>query len=199
MYFSAHFALCEMRNLGSNKIDKSVTSQPMEESEAPRARCLQWWRRLRRRRFRIWRSCDPKEAATTKAKARSKYNSELQAHQTKPKTSASYPQEKRTACNAEQASAEKAVPGFDGCARTSSWSASKAIQTESIAAFIYPFSKIIREGPTVYYCDHVTNVTYKIQYKYPNCNFSKILYRILKQNIPMAKILSELKKGDAGF
>ena len=138
------------------------------------------------------------EAATTKAKARSKYNSELQAHQTKPKTSASYPQEKRTACNAEQASAEKAVPGFDGCARTSSWSASKAIQTESIAAFIYPFSKIIREGPTVYYCDHVTNVTYiKYNASTQNSVFLVVLYSISKKN-PMAEILSGLKKGIAG-
>ena len=54
-------------------------------------------------------------------------------------------------------------------------------------------------GPTVFYCDYVINVTYKIQYKYPNCNFSKVFYRKSNQNIPMAEILSELKKGDAGF
>ena len=52
--------------------------------------------------------------------------------------------------------------------------------------------------PTVYYCDYVTNVTYKIQYKYPDGNFSKAFYRMSKQNIPMAEILSELKKGNAG-
>ena len=43
------------------------------------------------------------------------------------------------------------------------------------------------------------NVTYKIQYKYTNFNFSKAFYKLSNQNIPMAEILSELKKGDAGF
>ena len=43
------------------------------------------------------------------------------------------------------------------------------------------------------------NVTYKIQYKYTNFNFSKAFYELSNQNIPMAEILSEFKKGDAGF
>ena len=60
----------------------------------------------------------------------------------------------------------------------------------SILSRRYKFER----GPTVFYCDYVTNVTYKIQYKYPNCNFSKVFYRISNQNIPMAEILSELKK-----
>ena len=66
---------------------------------------------------------------------------------------------------------KKTVSGIDGAA----WPTSKAIQTESIEALILPFSKIIREGPTVYYCDHVTNVTYKIQYKYPDISFLRRL------------------------
>ena len=55
----------------------------------------------------------------------------------------------------------KSDPGFESCARTSSWQASKAVQTKSIEALIHPFSNIIREGQTVYYCDPVTNVTSK--------------------------------------
>ena len=42
-------------------------------------------------------------------------------------------------------------------------------------------------------------MTYKIKYKYPDCNFSNVFYRISNRNIPMAEIVSELKKGDAGF
>ena len=60
-------------------------------------------------------------------------------------------------------------------ARTVFWPTSKAIQTESIEALILPFSKIVREGPNVYYCDHITNVTYKIQYKYPDISFLRRL------------------------
>ncbi len=41
------------------------------------------------------------------------------------------------------------------------------------------------------------NVTYKIQYKCPDFNFSKAFYKLSNQNIPMAEILSELKKGNA--
>ena len=70
---------------------------------------------------------------------------------------------------------KKTVSGIDGAARTAFWPTSKAIQTESIQALILPFSKIIREGPTVYYCDHVTNVTYKIQCKYPDISFLRRL------------------------
>ena len=77
------------------------------------------------------------------------------------------PKEISAASNAKQASAKKAAPGFNGAAKAAFWSTSKAIQTESIEALILPFSKIIREGPTVYYCDYVTNVTYKLQCKYP--------------------------------
>ena len=62
------------------------------------------------------------------------------------------------ASNAKQASAKKAAPGINGAAKAAFWSTSKAIQTESIEAFILPFSKIIREGPTVYYCDYVTTL-----------------------------------------
>ena len=43
------------------------------------------------------------------------------------------------------------------------------------------------------------NVTYKIQYKYTNFNFSKAFYKLSNRNIPMAEILSELQKSDAGF
>ena len=67
----------------------------------------------------------------------------------------------RTSCNSDQESVENATPGFESCARTSSWKASKAVQTKSIEALIHPVSKIIREGQTVYYCDPVTNVTSK--------------------------------------
>ena len=48
--------------------------------------------------------------------------------------------------------------GINGAARAAFWPTSKAIQTESIEALILPFSKIIREGPTVYYCDYVTTL-----------------------------------------
>ena len=48
---------------------------------------------------------------------------------------------------------KKTVSDIDGAARTAFWPTSKVIQTESIEALILPFSKIIREGPTVYYCD----------------------------------------------
>ena len=43
------------------------------------------------------------------------------------------------------------------------------------------------------------NVTYEIQYKYSDFNFSKAFYKSSNQNIPMVEILSELKKGDAEF
>ena len=74
---------------------------------------------------------------------------------------------------------------------------SKAMQTESIEALIHAFSKIIRQG-TNYYCDHMTNVTHKIQCKYLDLDFSKVFYGTSKQKVPMAKILSELKKGNTG-
>ena len=43
------------------------------------------------------------------------------------------------------------------------------------------------------------NVTYKIQYKCPDFNFSKAFYKLSNQNIPMAEILSELKKRRHGI
>ena len=73
-----------------------------------------------------------------------------------------HPKEISTAHNHKQASTKKAPSGINGSARTAFWPASKAIQTESIEAIILSFSKIIREGSIVYYCDYVTNVTYKI-------------------------------------
>ena len=109
------------------------------------------------------------------AKAWRKRRSKFDTHQTKPKTPNSYPKEISAASNAKQASAKKAAPGINGAAKAAFWSTSKAIQTESIEALILPFSKIVREGPTVYYCDHVTNVTYKIQYKYPDISFLRRL------------------------
>ena len=56
----------------------------------------------------------------------------------------------------KQSSAEKAAPGFDGCARTTYWPTSKAFEAESIQALIHPFSKIIREGNNCTICDYVT-------------------------------------------
>ena len=56
------------------------------------------------------------------------------------------PKEISAARNAKQASAKKAAPGINGSARSASWRASKAVQTEPIEALIHPFSKIIREG-----------------------------------------------------
>ena len=68
------------------------------------------------------------------------------------------PKEISAASNAKQASAKKAAPGINGAAKAAFWSTSKAIQTESIEALILPFSKIIREGPTVYYFYYVTTL-----------------------------------------
>ena len=73
--------------------------------------------------------------------------------------------------NAKEANAKKTASSINGAARATFWSTSKAIQIESIEALVLPFSKIIREGTIVYYCDYVTNVTYKIQCKYPDINF----------------------------
>ena len=108
-------------------------------------------------------------------KAWSKRSRKFEAYQTKPKASESHTKEISAASNAKQSSAKKAASGINGAARTAFWPTSKAIQIESIEALILPFSKIVREGPTVYYCDHVTNVTYKIQYKYPDINFLRRL------------------------
>ena len=66
----------------------------------------------------------------------------------------SHTKEISAASNAKQSSAKKAASGINGAARTAFWRTFKAIQTESIEAIILTF-KIIREGPTVYYCDYV--------------------------------------------
>ena len=103
--------------------------------------------------------------------------------------------EERNSLNSEQPSAKKAASGINRTARSTSWCAlrfryDKARPKPSSI----PSRRKFERGPVVYYCDYVTNVTYKIQYKYPDCNFSKVFYRISNQNIPMAEILSELKK-----
>ena len=101
------------------------------------------------------------------------------------------------ASNAKQASAKKAASGINGASRAAFLPTSKAIQSESIEALIFPFSKIIQDGPTLYYCDYVTNVTYKIQCKYPDIRFCKMFCRKSKLKIPMAEILSAFQKGNA--
>ena len=117
----------------------------------------------------------PKMAVELKhiVKAWSKRSRKFEAHQTKPETPDSHTKEITAASNAKQSSAKKAASGINGVARTAFGPTSKAIQTKSTEALILPFSKIIREGPTVYYCDHVTNVTYKIQCKYPGIKFER--------------------------
>ena len=165
------------------------------KKEPPWAGSLQRWG-LGWRRFWIWRNFDPKEEGC-EAKAWSKRNRKFEEHQTKPKTPDSHTKEISAASNAKQSSAKKTVSGIDGAARTAFWPTSKAIQTESIEALILPFSKIIREGPTVYYCDHVTNVTYKIQCKYPDISFCNVFCRKSKLKIPMTEILSPFRKGYA--
>ena len=79
----------------------------------------------------------------------------------------------------------KQVPGkrplpsdINGVARAVFWLTSKAIQTESVEALMLLFSKIIRKGPTVYYCDYVTNVTYKYNTSTQTVNF----LRCVKEN-----------------
>ena len=139
------------------------------------------------------------EACQVRTEAEAQNGDWNEAHKIKPKTPNPHTKEFSASHNHKQASTKKTPSGINGSARTAFWPASKAIQAESIEAVILSLSKIIWEGSTVYYCDYVTNVTYTIQYKYPECNFSKVFYRISNQNIPMAEILSELKKGDAGF
>ena len=70
----------------------------------------------------------------------------------------------------------------------------KRFKPESIEARILPFSKIIREGPTVYYCDHVANVTYKIQCKYPDISFLRRLVENQNWKFPWRKSFLRSKK-----
>ena len=73
------------------------------------------------------------------------------ANEVASKTPDSHTKEISAASNAKQSSAKKAASGINGAAMTAFWPTSKAIQTESIEALILPFSKIVREGPTVLY------------------------------------------------
>ena len=111
------------------------------------------------------------------------------AHQTK--------QQARSASNQTQnlkfvSQCEKAPPGFNGCASTASWRASKAIQTEPIEALIQPFSKIIREGTNCILlwlcnqCDLWNIMQVPIPYSF-SMFFMAWLYKV-----PIAEFLSEL-------
>ena len=117
----------------------------------------------------------PKKKDVKRKRGANELSRKFEAYQTKPKIPDSHTKEISAASNAKQSNAKKAASGINGAARTAFWPTSKAIQTESIEALILPFSKIVREGPTVYYCDHVTNVTYKIQCKYPDISFLRRL------------------------
>ena len=162
------------------------------KKESPWVGSLQRWG-LGWRRFWIRRNFDPKEEGC-EAKAWSKRNRKFEEHRTKPNPPYLHTKEISAASNAKQSSAKKTVSGIDEAARTAFWPTSKAIQTEPIEALILPFSKIIREGPTVYYCDHVTNVTYKIQYKYPDISFLRRLVENQNWKSPWRKSFLRSKK-----
>ena len=66
---------------------------------------------------------------------------------------------------------ERVASGINGAVRAAFWPTSKAIQIESIEDLILLEDN--SGGPTVYYCDYVTNVTYKIQCKYPDIKFER--------------------------
>ena len=48
--------------------------------------------------------------------------------------------------------------------------------------------------PSVYNCDYMINVTYKIRFKYADFDFSKMFYRISKQKFPWRKSFLSSKK-----
>ena len=135
-------------------------------------------------------------------KAWSKRSRKFEAHQTKPENLDSHTKEiiqcgQQCQAIKRQKSGLGHQRGRQDRLRVHLQSDSNRINRSPYPSFLED-SKIIREGPIVYCCDHVTNVTYKIQCKYPNCNFSKVFYRKSNQNILMAEILSALKKGNAG-
>ena len=106
--------------------EESSNTQPVEEREIRGARLFERWRRIW-----IWKGCHSKEAVTSKAKARSKQSSRLQAPQNRKCAS------KESSAAHKQSSAKKAAPRFNGCPRTISWPTSKAIQIELIQALIH--------------------------------------------------------------
>ena len=102
----------------------------------------------------------------------------LEAHQTKPKIPNLHPKEINSVSNAKQGSSTKTISDIKETARTTSWPASKAIQIESIEA---PHPSLLEDNTRrdlLYITE--TYVTYKIQCKYPNFNFSKVLYSFSK-------------------
>ena len=103
----------------------------------------------------------------------------FEAHQTKPKTPNSHPKEINAVSNAKQGSSKKTISDIKGTARTTSWPASKTIQLESIEAPPHPsLLEDNTRGDLLYITE--TYVTYKIQCKYPNFNFSKVFYSFSK-------------------
>ena len=92
---------------------------------------------------------DYRHSKSQETKARY-WSGEVKSQADKAQSQTADTKEASTSCNSSKEVAEKATPGFEMCARASSWQASKAIQSTQIEAFIFSLSKIIREGHTVY-------------------------------------------------